>query len=74
MLGDMDPVDEIYANYFKCEAHPDLSNHKDICVGQVEIKAREHLDRQCLGSPLLDNPSVESIVSKLLINQGCLAT
>ena len=42
-------------------------------VSQVELKAQEHLDRQCLGSPLLDDMSVEAIVKSILINQGCIA-
>ena len=34
---------------------------------------QEHLDRQCLGSPLLEEMSVDAIVKRILINQGTIA-
>jgi hypothetical protein len=74
MLGDLDPTTDIYANYFSCGAYPELTNQSNLCVRPVELKTQEHLDRQCLGTPLLENLSVESIVNKILENQGCTVT
>ena len=39
----------------------------------MELKAQEHLDRQCLGSTLLEEMSVEVIMREILINQGSIA-
>ena len=69
MLGDVNPQTGEYGSFF-AGPHPDLSGHKTVVVRQVELKVQEHLDRQCLGSQLLSGMSVETVVSKLLINQG----
>jgi len=74
MLGDLDASTQQYSNYFASGCHPDLSGHTAVVVRSVEEKAGEHLDRQCLGSPLLSEAavSVEGVMSRLLVNQGCL--
>ena len=38
----------------------------------MESKVTEHLNRQCLGSPMCEAQSVQDIVDAVIINQGCL--
>jgi serine/threonine protein kinase len=60
--------DVTYGNYFADGAHPVLK--PDIVVAAVELQLEKHLDRLCLGSPLLPGISIEMIVKEIMVNQG----
>ena len=55
---------------FSSGCHPDLAVVSGVVVASVESMATEQLDRQCLGSPLLEYLSVKDIVDRIVINQG----
>ena len=59
----------IYSHYFDSGCHPTLID--DIIVASVEKKVLSHLDKQGLGSPLLEPTSVAKIVEAITSNHGC---
>ena len=76
MIGDMDIVNECtslpldkasFGNYFKTGCHPKTS---DVMVFSVDKATRGHLERLCLGSPLLEDMTAAVIVKDVLKNQG----
>jgi hypothetical protein len=69
MIGDLSG-DDYYLHYFKSGCHPALLTVKEVVVEALELKLQEHLDRQCLGSPLIDDMSVADIVERITSNQG----
>jgi hypothetical protein len=76
MIGDLSPssVDGepgVYANYFGTGCHPRLPD-PSVEVKSVAAVARGHLDRLCLGSPLLDGMTVSKVLGSLTKNQGKL--
>jgi hypothetical protein len=75
MIGDLSAsvVGEpgVYANYFGSCCHPRLSD-PSVEVKSVAAVARGHLDRLCLGSPLLEGMTVSKVLGSLTKNQGKL--
>ena len=55
---------------FTSGCHPELTNVSSVIVQSVEAKMTHHLERECLGSPLLEQMSVKAIVDAITINQG----
>jgi hypothetical protein len=79
MIGDMITVvasdesagERVYTNYFASGCHPNLPEECDsVIVKSVDEQLRLHLDRVCLGTPLLENMTVARIVKMLTKNQG----
>ena len=66
MVGDVDSNGH-YSNYFKSGCNP---NPPKVVVNAVELKLREHLDREGLGSPYKDEETAASILQQVLSNQG----
>ena len=76
MIGDLsislvDGEPGVYANYFGSGCHPRLAD-PSVEVKSVAAVARGHLDRLCLGSPLLEGMSVSKVLGSLTKNQGKL--
>jgi hypothetical protein len=57
-----------YGNYFADGCDPKLVD--DVMVESIQVELHDHLKRLCLGTPLLENMSVQRIKAALLINQG----
>ena len=64
-IGDILEQDE-YSKYFS-GCHP---NPPDIAVKAIETKLQEHLGREGLGSPYMDNLTVKDICTAISANQG----
>jgi Na+-translocating ferredoxin:NAD+ oxidoreductase RnfE subunit len=43
-----------------------------VTVDAVERTLESQLDALCMGSPLTDEMTVESVVKEILVNQGCV--
>jgi hypothetical protein len=69
-LVDTNPVsaNDAYAHYFKTGCHPQFSN--DDVVASVESQVRTHLERMCLGCPLLDEMSTAAVLKAVIKSQG----
>ena len=69
-LVDATPVaaDSAYAHYFKSGCHPQFSN--DDVVANVESQVRTHLERMCLGCPLMDEMSTAAVLKAIIKSQG----
>jgi hypothetical protein len=67
--GTSDADNPIYSNYFASGAHPNLAG--DVIVTTVVQQLEHHLDRSCLGTPLLQDMTVKNTLAALLVNQGC---
>ena len=69
-LADTNPVsaNDAYAHYFKTGCHPQFSN--DDVVASVESQVRTHLERMCLGCPLLDEMSTAAVLKAVIKSQG----
>eukprot|EP01038_Epipyxis_sp_PR26KG_P010110 gene10110-13586_t len=61
---------KIYSNYFKNGCHPNLNTVKTVVMKSLEEKFNNELDRQGLGSPFIENSSIESIINAMTVNQG----
>lgn len=61
-------ADTAYAHYFKSGCHPQFSN--DDVVAVVESQVRTHLERMCLGCPLLDEMSTAAVLKAIIKSQG----
>jgi hypothetical protein len=62
-----------YTNYFATGCHPSLPKETEsVIVRAVDDQLRAHLDRLCLGTPLLENMTVTRILNMLTKNQGKL--
>jgi len=66
LVGDRD-ANGIYNRYFRAGCSPAAP---DIVVNSVELKLREHLDRESQGLPYIDYETVKSICAQILANQG----
>lgn len=73
LLGDAISVDgeEGFEHYFNTGCHPDLQGY--VVVKSVREKIDFHLDRLCLGTPLVSDFSVRSVEKEVLSNQGKVA-
>ena len=79
MIGDITKVrdsyggeHEEYGNYFDDGCHPNLSAVKGV-VKSVEAKLNSHLERQALGTPMLQPLSPADILDRITVNQGYFA-
>eukprot|EP01035_Chromulina_nebulosa_P027852 gene27852-36682_t len=61
-------ADDTYAHYFKSGCHPQFSN--DDVVASVESQVRAHLERMCLGCPLMDEMSTAAVLKAIVKSQG----
>lgn len=61
-------ADALYGHYFKDGCHPKINN--DDVVASVEKQLRLHLERLCLGCPLLEEMSTSAVVKAIVKNQG----
>ena len=59
-IGDFDSSKGEYLDYWASGCHP--ANIPEIAVKLVEEKLREHLDRESLGTPMVDNRTVKSVL------------
>lgn len=66
MIGDIQ-TDGSYSNYFTSGCNPLAP---DITVNSVEIKLREHLDREGQGLPFKEFMTVKMVLNEILANQG----
>ena len=64
-IGDLDATTLEYSDYFKSGYHPTLSE-----VKSVEEKLRHHMESQALGTPLVPNRTVASVVGAITACQG----
>ena len=71
-IGDLSDDQLSYKNYFGSGCHPNLSGVSTVVVASIEDKLREHLDRACLGTPLVASMTIPVIINKLTENQGCI--
>lgn len=60
-----------FAHYFNTGCHPDLQGN--IVVKSVRDKIDFHLDRLCLGTPLVSDFCVRTVEKEILSNQGKVA-
>lgn len=60
--------DDTYGHYFKDGCHPKFDN--DDVVKSVERLLRTHLERLCLGCPLLEEMPTAVVVKAVVKNQG----
>ena len=79
MIGDITKVrdsyggeHEEYGNYFGDGCHPNLSAVKGV-VRSVEAKLSSHLERQALGTPMLQPLSPADVMDRITVNQGYFA-
>jgi hypothetical protein len=75
MFGDKDTKtgehgEVLYTNYFAAGCHPKFTS--DTIIHSVEDALDGHLNRACLGSPLLEGMSVAKTLQKICENQGCV--
>lgn len=74
LIGDRkvegDDLKVTYSDYFDSKCHPTFANN--VLVDSVEAALQDHLNRLCFGTPLLDNMFVDSVLSQIIKNQGCL--
>jgi serine/threonine protein kinase/Leucine-rich repeat (LRR) protein len=72
MIGDKGTRSEdvVYSNYFADKCDPRLVG--DVIVKSNKAELSQHLDRLCLGTPLLDGLTVRKTKEALLVNQGRL--
>ena len=70
MVGDKLPRDDLvfYGDYFADGCHP--SHAENIVLLNVESKLREHLEREGLGLPVVDELGVKDILARITRNQG----
>jgi len=67
MIGDFTAITGKYNNYFGSGSNP---NCPDVVVESVEVKVREHLERQGLGTPYKETATVKTVANIVLQNQG----
>lgn len=68
-VGDKDSTGT-YKNYFASGCHPNLSLVDKVVVSKIEDKLFEHLSNHALGSPMVENMSVASIINGITADQG----
>ena len=66
-IGDVDFTTDEYTNYFGSGCHPKLPN---VSVAAVEEKLRHHMESQALGTPLVPDRTVLSVVTAITSCQG----
>ena len=66
-IGNLDATTSEYSDYFKSSCHPSLS---EVTVKSVEEKLRQHMESQALGTPLVPDRTVKSVVDAITACQG----
>ena len=66
-IGNLDATTLEYSNYFGSGCHPSLS---EITVESVEEKLRHHMETQALGTPIVPDRTVKSVVGAITACQG----
>ena len=66
-IGDLDATTSEYSDYFKSGCHPSLS---EVMVNSVEEKLRHHMESQALGTPIVPDRTVASVVGAITACQG----
>ena len=67
-IGDMDPTTSEYTHYFSSGCHP--SSLPTFSVISIEEKLRYHMENQALGTPLVPDRTVASVVEVITACQG----
>ena len=66
-IGNLDATTSEYSHYFGSGCHPQLS---ETTVNSVEEKLRHHMESQALGTPILPDRTVASVVGAITACQG----
>ena len=66
-IGNMDAATLEYSHYFGSGCHPSLS---EVTVKSVEEKLRHHMESQALGTPVVPDRTVASVVGAITACQG----
>ena len=66
-VGNLDTVTLEYSHYFGSGCHPTLS---EVRVKSVEEKLRHHMESQALGTPVVPDRTVKSVVDAITACQG----
>ena len=66
-IGNKDDTTEEYSKYFECGCHP---SSPDVAVKSVEEKLLHHMESQALGTPLVPNRTVKSVMGAVTTCQG----
>ena len=66
-IGDLDFTTDEYSDYFGSGCHPKLP---DVSIVAVEEKLRHHMENQALGTPLVPDRTVVSVVTAITSCQG----
>ena len=66
-IGNLDTMTSEYSHYFGSGCHPSLS---EITVKSVEEKLRHHMESQALGTPIVPDRTVKSVVDAITACQG----
>ena len=66
-IGNLDVTTSEYSDYFKSGCHPSLS---EVTVKSVEEKLRHHMESQALGTPIVPNRTIVSVVGAITACQG----
>jgi hypothetical protein len=61
---------KIFGNYFSAHCGPE--HLPDVVVEDIQFQVEDQLNRLCLGTPLIEDPTVANIVNGLTKNQGHL--
>ena len=66
-VGNFDTTTLEYSDYFKSGCHPSLS---EVTVKSVEEKLRHHMESQALGTPIVPDRTLASVVGAITACQG----
>ena len=66
-IGNLDASTSEYSHYFGSGCHPSLP---DTAIKSVEEKLRHHMESQALGTPLVPDRTVKSVVDAITACQG----
>ena len=66
-IGNLDTMTSEYSHYFGSGCHPSLS---ETTVKSVEEKLRHHMESQALGTPIVPDRTVTSVVGAITACQG----
>ena len=66
-IGNLDATTSEYSHYFGSGCHPLLS---EVTVKSVEEKLRHHMESQALGTPIVPDRTVKSVVDVITACQG----
>ena len=66
-IGNLDAATSEYSHYFGSGCHPSLS---EVTVNSVEEKLRHHMESQALGTPIVPDRTVKSVVDAITACQG----